>query len=185
MRVVGVVLAAGAGTRYGGPKGLARDADGTPWVALAVRMLRDAGCDDVLVAVGASGDEVAALVPPAATPVAVDEWSLGIGRTLRAALGAASALSPDVVVVTPVDTPTASAAAVERVLAAGALARAVYRGAPGHPVAIPSAHLGPLIAALPGDDHGAAAYLAAHGAVEVECADLWSGADIDTPVEPD
>lgn len=181
--VVGLVLAAGGGVRYGGAKGLARDADGTPWVARAVRMLREAGCGDVLVAVGAAGDEVAALLPPDAVPVGVQEWSRGIGETLRVALSAASALSPDVVVVTPVDTPDAPATAVVRVLDAlptDGLARATYRGAPGHPVAIARAHLPALIDALPRADRGAAAYLAAHGAVAVECADLWSGDDIDT-----
>ena len=49
------MLAAGAGARFGGPKALAREPDGTPWVVLAVRMLKDAGCDLVLVALGASG----------------------------------------------------------------------------------------------------------------------------------
>lgn len=190
MDVVGIVLAAGAGTRFGGPKGLARAADGTPWVQRAVRMLQDGGCGDVIVAVGAEAEEVAALVPPAAIVVRVggidgdDQRGLGsygLGQTLRVALRAASALSPDVVVVTPVDTPDASPLAVARVLTAGGLARAVYDGAPGHPVAVPWAHLEPLIVALPHADRGAGEYLVAHGAVEVECGDLWSGADVDRP----
>ena len=41
------------------------------------------------------------------------------------------------------------------------------------------AHFAALAAALAGD-RGARPYLAAHGVVEVECADLWSGADIDS-----
>lgn len=180
MGAVGLVLAAGAGTRFGGPKGLARAADGTPWIELAVRMLRAGGCDAVLVAVGASADAVAGLVPTDAATVRVDGWERGLGETLRTALRAASALAPDVVVVTPVDTPDAAPAAVARVLAAGALARAVYDGAPGHPVAIPRSHLGPLIAALPRADRGAGSYLFSHRAVEVECGDLWSGADVDS-----
>ena len=106
-RLCGLVLAAGAGTRFGGPKALAREPDGSPWIALAVRMLTDAGCDHVLVALGASADEAEALVPAGAAVVRVDGWREGLSATLRAGLDAASALSADAVLVTPVDTPSA------------------------------------------------------------------------------
>jgi CTP:molybdopterin cytidylyltransferase MocA len=187
MRVCGLVLAAGAGTRFGGPKGLARDADGEPWVARAVRMLRAGGCDEVLVAVGAAGDAVAALIPPEASVVRVPEWRDGVSATLRAGSVAASERSADVVVVTPVDTPDAPADAVSRVLAvlgddpSAGLAQAVYRGRPGHPVAIGRAHLVALGAAVSGD-RGARPYLASHDVIEVECGDLWSGEDVDARV---
>jgi CTP:molybdopterin cytidylyltransferase MocA len=72
--VCGLVLAAGAGTRFGGPKALAREPDGTPWIALAVRMLRAAGCDPVLIALGASADEARPLVPAGAQVVIVPDW---------------------------------------------------------------------------------------------------------------
>ncbi|QKJ18107.1 nucleotidyltransferase family protein [Microbacterium hominis] len=185
MRVSGLVLAAGAGTRYGGPKGLVRDAGGIAWVERAVWMLRAAACDPVLVAVGAQAGEVAALVPAAATAVSVEDWAEGLSATLRAGLRAAS-LDPaiDAVVVTPVDTPDAPAAAVQRVVEAAAgrtaLVQAVYGGRPGHPVLIGRDHLDEVCASLTGD-RGARPYLTAHGALEVECGDLWSGADIDRP----
>jgi CTP:molybdopterin cytidylyltransferase MocA len=73
---------------------------------------------------------------------------------------------------------------VERVLAAlragSPLVQAVYRGSPGHPVAIGREHFAPLAASLEGD-RGARSYLVMHGVIEVECADLWSGADVDRP----
>ncbi|MEZ3162220.1 NTP transferase domain-containing protein [Microbacterium sp. BWT-B31] len=184
MRTCGIVLAAGAGTRYGSPKGLARTAHGAPWVRLAADMLRTGGCDDVLVAVGARADEVAALVPAAARTVRVEDWHEGLSATLRAALGAASVLDPDAVILTPVDTPDADPQAVGRVMAAlgddprRGLAQATYGGRPGHPVAVGSAHLAPLAAAVSGDQ-GARPYLVAHGVAEVECGDLWSGEDCD------
>jgi CTP:molybdopterin cytidylyltransferase MocA len=59
-----------------------------------------------------------------------------------------------------------------------ALARAVYAGRPGHPVLIGRDHWTALAQTLTGDS-GAGAYLSAHDALEVECGDLWSGADID------
>lgn len=185
MRTCGIVLAAGAGTRFGMPKGLARTPDGTPWVVRAERLLSAAGCREVVVVVGARADEVRALVPGDALVVEAADWAEGMGASLRAGLVAASALAPDVVVVMPVDTPDAAPAAVARVLAAlgpeprGALAQAVYGGEPGHPVAIGADHLAEAAASLRGD-RGARPYLAAHGVVEVECGDLWSGADVDT-----
>ncbi len=69
----GLVLAAGAGTRYGGPKALARTADGTPWLALAAGALRDGGCVDVLVALGAQAAEARPLVPDGAEALLVPD----------------------------------------------------------------------------------------------------------------
>ncbi|WP_375386646.1 NTP transferase domain-containing protein [uncultured Microbacterium sp.] len=181
-RLCGLVLAAGAGTRFGGPKALARSADGTPWVHAAVRMLRAAGCAEVLVALGAGGDEAAALVPPDATIVRVADWADGLSATLRTGLAAAESSAADAVVITPVDTPAAPAAAAVRVISlAGAragLAQAMYDGEPGHPVFIGRDHFAAAAASLSGD-RGAGPYLRAHGALAVECGDLWSGADID------
>lgn len=190
--IVGLVLAAGAGTRYGGPKGLARDPDGAPWVVRAIEMLRDAGCRRILVAVGARGVEVADLVTTAAGDgdvdvVRVEDWADGLSASLRAGLLAAGAVpDAEAVVVTPVDTPDAPAAAARRVIESlgadpsAGLAQAVYGSRPGHPVVIGAAHLRAVIASLSGD-RGARSYLRAHGAAEVDCSDLWSGDDRDRP----
>jgi CTP:molybdopterin cytidylyltransferase MocA len=187
MRWCGLVLAAGAGTRFGGPKGLARTAEGETWVGRAVAMLDAAGCPEILVAVGARADDVAALVPAPARVVVVPDWADGLGATLRAGLDAAASLDVDALVVTPVDTPDAPPSAVVRVLdrarqAAGAptavLARAVYAGRPGHPVVIGRDHWDGVRAGLAGDT-GAGRYLTAHHALDVGCGDLWSGHDVD------
>ena len=182
--VCGLVLAAGAGTRFGGPKALALSSDGTPWLSRAVRVLTDAGCRRVVVALGASATEARELVPPEAETVVVEDWAEGLSATLRRGLRAAAGEGTDAVLVVPVDTPGLPAAATRRVIEAAALpwaealVQAVYRGAPGHPVLIGAGHIERLAASLSGD-RGARAHLAAHGALEVECADLWSGADID------
>lgn len=187
--IVGLVLAAGAGTRFGGPKGLARDASGTPWVVRGVEALRHGGCDRVLVAVGARGDEVAALAPAGVDVVRVADWAAGLSATLRAGLAAAGRVPANgaaAVVVLPVDVPEAPAASVRRVIeaagadVAGALVQASYAGAPGHPVLLGGRHLDEIALQVAGDD-GARAYLRAHDVARVDCGDLWSGADIDTP----
>lgn len=186
-RLCGIVLAAGAGSRRGAPKALAYAADGTPWVVLAERMLRAAGCTRVLVALGAAADQAMPLVPDTATVVIVDDWADGVSATLRAALIAAGDGDGDAALVAPVDTPDARAEAAARVVSEAlaateaevALAQAVYHGRPGHPVLIGRAHWAAVAGSVSGDS-GARRYLVAHAALEVECADLWSGEDIDT-----
>ena len=183
--VCGLVLAAGAGTRFGGPKALAVSSDGTPWLARVVQVLTDAGCRRVVIALGAAAAEAQALVPGHAETVVIEDWAEGLSATLRRGLQAAAGEGTDAVLVVPVDTPGLPVEAARRVIGAAgspwseALVQAVYRGEPGHPVLIGTDHLERLGASLSGD-RGARAYLSAHAAVEVECADLWSGADIDT-----
>jgi CTP:molybdopterin cytidylyltransferase MocA len=183
----GLVLAAGAGTRYGMPKALVRSADGTPWVARAVDALRAGGCGTVLVALGAAADEAAALVPAGARIVRVADWADGLSATLRAGLAAAADTPAVQLVVVPVDTPGLPATVVRRIVEEGrplgpeALVRATYAGDPGHPVLLGRAHWSPLAAAVSGD-RGAGRYLVERGVREVDCVDYWPGTDIDSPV---
>lgn len=181
--LAGLVLAAGAGRRFGGPKALARDPDGVAWVERAVGALRDGGCEPVVVVLGAASDDAARLVPPGAIVTIANAWSEGVSASLRAGLDAVARTAASAVVVVPVDTPDLPAAAVRRLAArtgadAAVLASAEYDGVPGHPVVIGRDHWVALAAAVRGD-FGARPYLRAHGAAAVECGDLWSGADQD------
>lgn len=168
----GVLLAAGAGTRFGTPKVLA---EGGEWLRSAVAALSGGGCADVVVVLGAAVVEVPA---PARAVVAAD-WRRGPGASLRAGLAAAG--GAELAVVLTVDTPDIGADVVGRVLAAAraapsGIARAGYGGRPGHPVVIARRHWPALT-----DDEGARAFLAARPDVLiVDCADLATGADIDT-----
>lgn len=184
--VCGIVLAAGAGTRYGGPKARARTHAGEPWLVRAVAALAAGGCDPIFVALGA--DLTARdLVPSEATAIVVADWTDGLSASVRAALTAAADTTACAVLFVPVDTPDMPATVVAR-LAVGVrdrtLRRAVYGGGPGHPVVVGRRHWAELSSAVSGD-RGAGAYLAAHAADEVECGDLWDGADIDErPSQP-
>lgn len=180
--VSGLVLAAGAGRRFGGPKALARTPAGTPWIALAVRALREGGCRDVTVVLGAEASAATELVPAGVTIVHAQDWASGVAASLRAGLAAVASGPSLSVVVLPVDTPEVSSAAVARLVRrAGeeALAQATYGGAPGHPVLIGRAHWGAVAPSVQGD-LGARPYLIAQDAQLVECGDLWSGVDHDT-----
>lgn len=175
--MVGVLLAAGAGTRYGMPKVLAAQGE---WLNKAVVALVGGGCDEVVVVLGAAVVEV----PEPARPVIAQDWADGMSASLRAGLAAAQAA--DSVVLHLVDTPDVGADVVRRVLTAASqspagLARAVFHGRPGHPVVIAGHHIEALSASLAGD-RGARPFLAGRDdLIEVECADLATGADIDQP----
>lgn len=181
MTVCGIVLAAGAGTRYGRPKALARDDEGTPWVARAVDTLSRAGCAPVFVVLGARRHDAAELVPPAATIVEATQWADGLSASVRAGLDAASATAATAALIVPVDVPELTASACARVMAVSApdvVRQAVYAGQAGHPVLIGRAHWPQLSRQLHGD-RGARSYVRAHGATPVECGDLWHGRDVD------
>jgi CTP:molybdopterin cytidylyltransferase MocA len=179
MAVTGLVLAAGAGTRMGMPKALVVR-DGVPWLARATRLLLAAGCDRVVVVLGASAPEALAFVPTDDTVATVlnEDWQTGMASSLRAGLSAATG---DAALITLVDTPGLPLEVARRVLATRSpLARATYDGRPGHPVLIAAAHWSAVADSVTGD-HGARAYLDAHGVADVECGDLWNGRDEDSP----
>lgn len=176
--VVGVVLAAGAGTRFGRPKVLVDD-----WLSRAVAALCDGGCGPVLVTLGAALVDV----PPPATPVVVATWQQGVSESVRAGIDAARGIPGSAgVVLTLVDLPDVDEHVVARVVArsrlsSDALVRAVYDGRPGHPVYVGTDHLDALLGSLRGD-RGAAAFLATRpDLVAVECGDLATGCDVDEP----
>jgi CTP:molybdopterin cytidylyltransferase MocA len=178
-RICGIVLAAGAGTRFGGPKALARTPEGEPWIARAARALRDGGCDEVVVVLGAGADAAADLVPDGTRVAIAADWAGGLSHSLRAGLAAAA--EADAAVIVPVDTPDVPAAAVARVIGGAErapLVRAEYDGRPGHPVLVRADHFAALADAVTGDV-GAGPYLARHRALRVDCSDLWSGEDRD------
>ncbi len=180
--VTGLVLAAGTGRRLDGrPKALLRLADGTTLVERAVAALRDGGCPDVAVVVGAQADAVADVCPPGVRVVRAADWAEGMGASLRAGLGALDSAA----LVLLVDMPGVGAEAVHRVLSLhtgpGTLAAATYDGRRGHPVLIGADHREAAAASAHGDV-GARAYLAEHAAILrlVECGDVAEPDDIDT-----
>lgn len=177
---VGLLLAAGSGERFGGPKALARDDDGTSWLLRSVQALRP--CAEIVVVLGAGAEEAAALLPMSVVRVRADDWAEGMGASLRAGLAALATTTHDAALVSLVDLPDVDAAVVARLAAAATgpdvLARAAYDGVPGHPVLIGRDHWAGVVDTATGD-RGARDYLASHEVALVECGDLATGVDVD------
>ena len=182
----GVVLAAGGGSRMGRPKALVRDPDGTSWLQRSIEVLREAGCDHVLVVLGAAADEAEALVPDGVRTVVADDWATGMAASLSTGLSALQHDDGEVALVMLVDLPDVGVEVARRVLGAAdgptSLARATYDGRPGHPVLMGRDHWFPAAFSVEGDD-GARDYLRDHGCVAVECGDLAGGVDVDRPAD--
>jgi CTP:molybdopterin cytidylyltransferase MocA len=180
--VVGIVLAAGAGTRFGGEvaKPLA-PFRGRPLVTWPVAALREGGVEDVVVVLGAHAEAVAGVLD-GVDVVVCPEWAEGLSASLRCGVAAAAARGAEAVVVVLGDQPLLSGAAVAKVVEARApgsaiAVRATYDGVPGHPSLIESIMFTAL-AELRGDS-GARELL--RGAAFVICDGLGSPEDADTP----
>jgi len=179
----GLVLAAGSGERFGGPKQLA-PLDGRPLLEHVLAAMAAAPLDRVVVVLGARAREVLdAVALHGAEPVVCDGWEEGMAASLRA--GVDSLRDAEAIVVALGDQPRLAPEALARVVRArgdGALAlRATYGGVPGHPVLIERPLFGRL-RALRGDQ-GARALLDAVEVRDVPCDGLGRPDDVDTPAQ--
>ena len=132
----GIVLAAGEGKRFGGPKQVAV-LDGRPLLEHAVRaMLAVPSIDPVVVVLGAHADAVREQVDLSGVDVVVcDRWADGQSASLQA--GVAALGEVEAAVVTLGDQPFISAEVIAGVLdhrGRHLAVRATYDGQPGHPV---------------------------------------------------
>ncbi|MFC9897519.1 NTP transferase domain-containing protein [Nocardia sp. NPDC127579] len=177
---IGIVLAAGAGTRYGYPKALAENG---AWVCKAVAALES--CASVLVVLGATGPAPLPLgLPASARQIWAPDWGRGVSAALRSGLAAAWPTGAEYAVIMPVDTPDVGADVVDRVLTVGrtapsGLVRAVFDGAPGHPVVAARAHWLPMSAVAAGDRGGRRYLNGRADTALIECGDLATGFDHD------
>jgi nicotine blue oxidoreductase len=186
----GVVLAAGAGRRYGMPKALV-EYQGGLLVDRAADLLHEGGCAPVVVVLGAAARQVRAAARLAGCVVVENpDWRTGMGSSLRAGLAALADAGGDAVaaVVMVVDMPWVTAAAVRRVVAYAAPAALVMAGygeggeRRGHPVLLGRDHWSPVARGATGDA-GARQYLADHAASVrlVPCGDVADDQDVDIP----
>jgi molybdenum cofactor cytidylyltransferase len=183
--ICGLVLAAGAATRFGSAKQLA-DLDGRPLLEHAVRAMVAAPVGRVVVVLGSGAEEVLAAVDMhGADAVVCERWAEGQSASL--AYGLAELSGCEAVVVTLGDQPLVSPDAIRRVIAGRregvAAVRATYDGVPGHPVLL-ERRLFERMRDVTGD-HGARNLLISMQTREIPCDDLGGGQDVDTPAQLD
>ena len=180
----GLVLAAGAATRFGAPKQLA-DLDGMPLLEHAVRGMTASPVGRVVVVLGSGADEIIAVVDfHGADVIVCSRWEEGQSASL--ACGLAELADCEAVVVTLGDQPRISPDSIRRVIAArngAAAVRATYGGSPGHPVLLERE----LFEALRNEcvDKSPRNQLLSRRVLDIHCDDLGGGEDVDTPAELD
>jgi CTP:molybdopterin cytidylyltransferase MocA len=177
-----IVLAAGAGRRFGGVKQLA-EVDGRPLLEHAA--LAVAGFSPRVVVLGHAAEEIRAIVDlHGAEPALCADWETGQSASLRCGI---AALGPeiDAAVVVLADMPGITPAAVEAVVLAwdgmADAVRATYAGEPGHPVLL-SRTLLDRAGELEGDV-GFRPLLDGARVINVEAGHLADPVDIDTREE--
>jgi len=174
--IAGLVLAAGNGSRLGQPKA-PLVVQGERLVDRAVRVLREGGCDEIYVVLGAWIGDVAdchVVVNP--------DWESGMGSSLKA--GLETILNNNqitAVLVTLVDLVGVNPPSVRAVIdEPGELVIATYNGQRGHPLQLDKSHLPAILAEIKGD-LGARGYLRGRSdIVEIELNHLGDNRDIDT-----
>ena len=181
----GLVLAAGAATRFGSAKQLA-DLGGRPLLEHSILAMVTAPVGRVVVVLGSGAEEVLARVNlHGADAVVCERWAEGQSASL--ACGLAELSGCRAVVVTLGDQPLVAPDAIRRVIAArgdgAAAVRATYHGEPGHPVLL-ERRLFERMRDVTGD-HGARNLLISMPTREVPCDDLGGGQDVDTPAQLD
>jgi molybdenum cofactor cytidylyltransferase len=180
--VSAIVLAAGAGSRFGGGKLLAR-LGGQPLIQAVLDHLREAPVDEVIVVVGADAERLREVCDRyGVRTVANEEWERGQSTSVLAGLRASRGRAA---VVLLGDQPFVGAEAVERLVAAFAegakIAVATYGGKRRNPVLF-SREVWPLLEAELAGDEGARSVLRRHPelVVEVPCDGVGDPVDVDT-----
>lgn len=173
MRTAAVVLAAGASTRFGSPKQLAR-LGGETLLERAVRVAREAGCSPVVVVLGASAAQIRAECLLGDAHVVVnDDWATGMGGSI--ACGVRALDDVDGCVVMTCDMPAVTSAHLRLLMVSGEVAASAYAGRRGVPAHFPASRFDELLR-LRGDK-GAHELLRAAKSLELPGGEL----DIDTP----
>lgn len=140
MTVCGLILAAGAGSRFGAAPKLLADLHGRPLIEYAIASAQ-AALERVVVVLGAHAETIRSHAHLGGTEVTVcSDWADGQAASLRHGLEVAGPGSERVLVLLG-DQPLVRPAAILRMAAQPPGSRAAYGGRPGHPVVLGPDHI--------------------------------------------
>jgi len=178
-----IVLAAGASTRFGSPKQLAR-LNGRPLLHMAVTRATEIAGHAVTVVLGANAADLAPLLKHTTASIVINrDWSEGMGSSIRAGIAKVPAAAAGVLLMVA-DQPAVTADDLRRL--AGAWRRqtdhvvaAIYGGTIGVPAIFPRTYFSAL-GELRGD-RGARVLLARNPDRVIRVPMESAALDIDTP----
>jgi CTP:molybdopterin cytidylyltransferase MocA len=179
-----ILLAAGAGSRFGGGKLLAKLND-MPLVEHALVALETSPVDETVVVVGADADKLREVCERYGVRIVENpDWAEGMSTSVRAGL---RALGPEIqaAIVLLADQPLVGAGALRRLVeafeAGAKIAVATYGGKPRNPVLF-SREVWPLLETELSGDEGARPFLRRHPELvtRVPCDEVGDPADVDT-----
>ena len=183
--IVGILLAAGRGSRFGSDKLLHQLGDGTPMAVVAARHLRPA-CDRLIAVLRPASEILAGLLAAEGCETIIcPEGEAGMGHTLAAGVRASPEALGWVVALgdMPFIAPTSHQAVAASLRAGASLAASSFHGQRGHPVGF-AAQWFDQLAVLTGDQ-GGKSILAAHRQKLVLCPVEDAGVlrDVDQPAD--
>ncbi len=186
MKITGLLLAAGAGTRFGGAKLLAEVQPGVPMCVASCRNLAQA-VDEVVAVVRAGDTEVRAALAATAGVAVIECARAHEGMSASLVCGILASGNTDAWVVALADMPLirpSTIAAITNAMRGGArIAAPIFYGKRGHPVGF-AASLRAQLLACSGDAGARAVLLAQASDIStVETDDPGVLADIDTRAE--
>jgi molybdenum cofactor cytidylyltransferase len=187
VNIVGILLAAGSGTRFGGGKLLQPLADGTPIGIKSARSLR-AAVPQVLAVVRNGDSKLRTVLEAEGISVRIcADAHLGMARSFVCGIDASRDADGWVIALgdMPFVLPQTIKAIAEHVAQTGRIAIPAYRGERGHPVGFGRRYLDELLK-LEGDE-GARSVIGRHprDLEIVDCDDRGILRDVDTPADLD
>lgn len=170
-----LILAAGASTRFGSPKQLAR-IQGETLLERTIRVATETGCSPIIVVLGAHAKEITAACPlPHVTTVLSKDWQQGMGSSL--AVGIPLLTGTTGTIVMTCDMPAVTATHLRALSATGEITGSAYAGRVGVPAYFPATSYSALLAFR--GDFGARGLLISARKVVLPGGEL----DIDAPAD--